>query len=380
MFQDTLPNTPREIMQLDDKMSRLAEKEGLEILYAPEDVTQYGGLLKRILQDRDRTIKQVNPAVVSAQKIFYGDSKNDFIDARCAASAAMRQLDQTENLAKKDKISTMLRIATNQRKREVKLKTENINALHQLLMEGWSCKYKSFFCKLDGVTALAFWSKYPSARKAKEASVEEVAEFIYEKSGHTISRDDSRKKADLISRVAHSFPDVDADIARLSEDCAKNTADLIKSLKKAIEALEKKIEELLIKSEQQLTSIKGLSTVIAGTIIGVVGDVNRFPTRDKLARYAGLAPREKSSGKKEKHLASKRYSRDLKNAIMTGAHNMKKNYLVSQAYYEKKLREGKTEKQAKRCLARKLCDIIYAMLKNRTAYDPARHEIRPEAR
>jgi len=62
LFQDTLPNTPREIMQLDDKMSRLAEKEGLEILYAPEDVTQYGGLLKRILQDRDRTIKQVNPA------------------------------------------------------------------------------------------------------------------------------------------------------------------------------------------------------------------------------------------------------------------------------------------------------------------------------
>ncbi|MCD4785836.1 MAG: IS110 family transposase [Candidatus Eremiobacteraeota bacterium] len=374
IFRETVPNTPLEIMKLDDKIVKLAEKHGLEILYAPEDVTQYGGLLRRILQKRDRVIKQINPSIVSTLKNLYGDSKNDFIDARCAAAAAMRQSGQTENLHEKDKITRILCVATNQRKREVKLRTENMNALHQLLFENWSYEYKAFFSQLDGVTALAFWKKYPSARLAKEASEEEMFEFIYETSRHTISRKDSRSKAKLICKTAGSFPDEEPEVAAINEECIKGTVQSIRSLNKTIKSMEKKMEKLIDKSGHKLDSILGISTVIAGKIISEVGDVNRFPTRDKFASYAGVAPREKSSGKKGRHLASKRYNRDLKDAIMTAAHNMKRNYPESRAYYEKKVKEGKTAKQAKRCLARKVCDIIYSMLKNKEAYDPERHK------
>jgi len=374
IFQDAVPNTPLEILDMDDRMVKLAEKQGLEILYAPEDVTQYGGLLRRILQDRGRTIKQINPLVVSSLKFLYGENKNDFIDARCAAAAAMGQSGRTENLYKKDKNARMLCVAANQRKREVKLKTENMNALHQLLFEAWSCKYKAFFSKLDGKTALTFWEKYPSARLAKGVSEKKMSRFLYEKSKHTINREDSKNKAELICATAGSFPDEDPEIAALNEECIRRTAHLIRSLQEAIETLERKMEKLVANSGQKLDSILGISTVIAGTIIGKVGDVKRFSTVDKFVSYAGLAPREKSSGKKSRHKASKRYNRDLKNAIMTAAHNMKKSYPESQAYYEKKLGEGKTPKHAKRCLAKKVCGIIYSMLKNKEAYDPERHK------
>ena len=52
LFKAVIPNIPDEIARLDDKMVALSRKEGLSLIYAPEDVTQYGGLLAKILQER----------------------------------------------------------------------------------------------------------------------------------------------------------------------------------------------------------------------------------------------------------------------------------------------------------------------------------------
>lgn len=375
VFKEKIDNSASSILKLDAKLCSYAQKHGLDVLYAPEDVTQYGGLLRRVLEGKNRSIKQINPSVVNALKVCYGDNKTDFIDAHCAALAAMNGADRTDNLVKKEKIYRVLEKATHQRQGEVKSKTQTINVLHQDLSETWSCKYVEFFSQLDGVTAIAFFKKFPSARLAKGISEKKIARFIFEKSKHTINLEESSKRARLICEVAGSFPDDSPEITEITETCIKDNLRMLELLITSIGNLEKKIEKLVDSTGFKLHEIKGIGAVTAGEIIGIVGDVTkRFADSDKLASFAGVAPREKSSGKKKRHFRSKRYSRRLKDSIMTATQNVLKYNEESKEYFNRKLSEGKTKQQAKKCLARRLCDIIYAMLRDKSQYDPERHK------
>jgi len=78
-----------------------------------------------------------------------------------------------------------------------------------------------------------------------------------------------------------------------------------------IKRLQKKLTNklsLLIQTQgKNLTTIKGVSTIIAARIVAHANGIERFPTVSKFIRYAGIAPVEKSSGKKKRHL------RDMRN-------------------------------------------------------------------
>jgi len=108
---------------------------------------------------------------------------------------------------------------------------------------------------------------------------------------------------------------------------------------------------------------------------GEIGDVNRFASSDKLAKCAGIAPQQKSSGKKQSFKKSNRGRRQLNTAIYRIAlcqigcdRSGKPKNSKARDYFLRKISEGKTKKEALTCLQRRLCDIIYAMMKNKTEY------------
>ena len=90
-----------------------------------------------------------------------------------------------------------------------------------------------------------------------------------------------------------------------------------------------------------------------GTIIGDVADVSRFPGRDHFASYNGTAPVEVSSGNRKIHRLSLRGNRRINHAIhMAAITQIRHRHSDGRAYYEKKLAEGKTHKEALRALKR----------------------------
>jgi transposase len=112
-----------------------------------------------------------------------------------------------------------------------------------------------------------------------------------------------------------------------------------------------------------LTQVFGVGPVIAGTVIGDVAGVSRFPNRDHFASYNGTAPVEVSSGNRKVYRLSLRGNRRVNHAIhMAAITQIRHRHSDGRAYYDKKIAEGKTHKEALRSLKRRISDAIYARL------------------
>ena len=112
-----------------------------------------------------------------------------------------------------------------------------------------------------------------------------------------------------------------------------------------------------------LTGLFGVGPVIAAAVIGDVRDVSRFPGRDHFAAYNGTAPIEVSSGPRKVYRLSRRGNRRLNHAIhMAAVTQIHHRHRRGRAYYDKKLAEGKTPKEALRALKRQISNAIFACL------------------
>ena len=126
----------------------------------------------------------------------------------------------------------------------------------------------------------------------------------------------------------------------------------------------KKLAAAVKASGTSITEVFGAGPVIAATVIGDVVTVARFPSRDHFAAYNGTAPVEVSSGPRKIYRLSLRGNRRLNHAIhMAAITQIRHKHSDGRAYYERKIAEGKTHKEALRCLKRRISDAIYARLR-----------------
>jgi transposase len=114
-----------------------------------------------------------------------------------------------------------------------------------------------------------------------------------------------------------------------------------------------------------LTGLFGVGPVIAAAVIGEVRDVSRFRSRDSFAAYNGTAPIEVSSGQRRVHRLSRRGNRRDCHAIhMAAITQIRQPHSEGRAYYDKKLAEGKTHKEALRSLKRQISDAVFTRLRS----------------
>jgi transposase len=125
----------------------------------------------------------------------------------------------------------------------------------------------------------------------------------------------------------------------------------------------KKITTAVQATGTTLTGLYGVGPVIAAAVIGDVKDVSRFPDRDHFAAYNGTAPIEVSSGQRRVYRLSRRGNRRLNHVIhMAAVTQIRHRTSKGRAYYEKKLAEGKTPKEALRALKRQVSNAIFKQL------------------
>jgi transposase len=127
-----------------------------------------------------------------------------------------------------------------------------------------------------------------------------------------------------------------------------------------------------------LTGIFGVGPVVAAVVIGETGDPARFAGRDHFAAYNGTAPIEVSSGNRKVHRLSRRGNRRLNHAVhMAAVTQISHRHSDGRAYYDKKIAEGKTAKEALRALERQVSDAIFKHLKADAARADAPSEQSP---
>jgi transposase len=112
-----------------------------------------------------------------------------------------------------------------------------------------------------------------------------------------------------------------------------------------------------------LTTIFGVGPIVAGMLIGYTGDPTRFATANRFASYTGTAPIEFSSGGRVTHRLSRRGNRRLNHALHIAAiTQIRHPHSPGRAYYDRKVTEGKTPREAIRALKRRLSDIVWRHL------------------
>ena len=141
--------------------------------------------------------------------------------------------------------------------------------------------------------------------------------------------------------------------AELTQDLRGTGARIRETRKKAAAAV--------AAAGTSLTGLSGVSPVIAAAVIGDVRRVSRSGNRDRFAACNGTAPIEVSSGDRKVYRLSRRGNRRLNHAIhMAAVTQIRCRHTKGRAYYDKKLAEGKTPKEALRALKRQISDAIFA--------------------
>ena len=147
-------------------------------------------------------------------------------------------------------------------------------------------------------------------------------------------------------------------------ELAAELLDDMRHLDARIRESNKKLAVAVKASGTSLTGIFGVGPFIAATVIGDAGDVTRFASRDHFAAYNGTAPIEVSSGNRKIYRLSLRGNRRVNHAIhMAAITQIRHSHSDGRAYYDKKIAEGKTHKEALRSLKRRISDALYARLR-----------------
>jgi transposase len=164
------------------------------------------------------------------------------------------------------------------------------------------------------------------------------------------------------ARVLESVTPAGA-IAQARCELAGQFLDDLRNLDARLRETKKKLAAAVRASGTTLTEIFGVGPVIAGTVIGDVGDISRFASRDHFAAYNGTAPVEVSSGGRKTYRLSLRGNRRLNHAVhMAAITQIRNRHSDGRAYYDRKIAEGKTHKEALRSLKRRVSNAIYARL------------------
>src|SRR5581483_9943769 len=121
----------------------------------------------------------------------------------------------------------------------------------------------------------------------------------------------------------------------------------------------------------QLLDQRGCGTVTAAIIIGHTAGAQRFPTDACFARHAGTAPIPASSGNTKRHRLHRGGDRQLNRALHIIALSRARTDPATRVYLDRRHSEGKTKKEAIRCLKRHLARRIWRLLYTADPISPA---------
>jgi transposase len=147
-------------------------------------------------------------------------------------------------------------------------------------------------------------------------------------------------------------------------------ADL-RRLDRALKANQQRMSGLTEHARTGLTAIPGIAAIGATAILAAVGDIDRFPDQHQLAAFAGVAPKQVASGNADRHRLDRRGDHRIKRALHLAAMTQARMTTgPGRVYYQRKRDEGKTHREALRCLKRQLVKIVWRTLQT-DAHRPA---------
>jgi transposase len=302
-----------------------------------------------------------------AADLYAGHAKTDPRDAFVLADYARRNADRLTWLDVNDELLVELSILNG---RDVDLAHDAnrcSNRLRDALTSVSPALERAVGDRLVQAGIRDLLARYPTPSALRRAGRARVARLI------------GRRSPRIASKVTDAiFEAVDAQTVTLPAE--QRWGEVISDLAADLDrihsqraALESQLSEVFAKHPlgKVLVSLCGFGPRTGARTLAEIGDPHRFADGGRLAAYAGLTPVDRQSGTSIRG-ASKNQAGNhrLKNALFIAAFVAAQHDPIAKAYYDKKRAEGKKHNAAIVCLARRRCDLILAMLKTATPYNP----------
>ena len=367
----TIENKPSEFNKLAKRVNKMAVKLGLSPIYGLENAYGYCRSLAVWLIEKGCIVKDVNPSLAYDQrKSAPMMKKNDEHDAYCVATVLINQLHTLPDARPEDNHWTLSQLV-NRRDTLVKDGIRLKNALHEQVSAAYP-SYRKFFCEIDRKQALYFWKTYPSPNCLKDKTAEELMEEL-----KVVSANCTKGKAEMILDCVQNDGDTLRDFQESRDFITQSLVRDLEHQKIELAKIDMEIEKMLATFDYKLTTMPYVGNAYAAKLIAEIGDIRRFPNADKLACFAGIVPKNFSSVGKGKDESNKQGNRELHGLFYFLAVSMvsistkgEPRNPIFYEYFLRKISEGKTKSQALVCIMRRLVNIIYGMMKNKTEYRP----------
>jgi transposase len=323
LFECTIGNYEKDFKSL---TKAVEEKQGvLSPFFGLEDCSGYGERLSSFLVERYPVVHVHSTLVDRQRKRQTHPEKSDSLDALGVAKVMMQSIDTLplHTVSEKSAKAKQIKELSHERAFLVEEQTRLKNQLHVLLHRVYNSEYTTYFKDPFSLKALKHWSRVR--------------------------------------------PSCDAVLLRSLKRKVRRLLELRLELKE----IENDMQTLMDDGGYTLHTASGCGVVLAASIIGEVGDVNRFKSPAALAKYAGCAPRQCSSGKTTRW----RKTRSGNRRLTTAFHRMALSQISrmgndkARTYFQKKVSEGKSKSQALVCLRRHMVSVAWMMLKHDTDFD-----------
>ena len=149
-----------------------------------------------------------------------------------------------------------------------------------------------------------------------------------------------------------------------SRRCASGSHELhrLRELTQAVRRLEREITGLVTRIAPQLLDQPGFGPLIAAKLVGEIAGAQRFATAAKLARAAGVAPIPASSGNTQRQRLDQGGNRQINAALHRVIVTRARCHQPTRDYIARRRAEGKTTREAIRCLKRYLTRHVWRLL------------------
>jgi transposase len=144
---------------------------------------------------------------------------------------------------------------------------------------------------------------------------------------------------------------------------ARELVTTCRALNRAIVELDQQLEQRVKETAPRLLELPGCAAVTAAKLLAEIGPIDRFKTDAQLARHGGVAPLEASSGRTQRHRLDRGGNRQLNAALYRITITQARYHPDARAYLERKQTEGKSRRDAVRCLKRFLARTVFNTLK-----------------
>ena len=351
------------------------------VLIGLEATSVYGDNLVYFLREDatlvpfNKKIHVLNPKQVKKFHDSYNDlPKNDYVDSFVIADC-LRFGRINKEVYMSDYRYKALQNLTRARYYAVQnLIKEKQRFMNVLFKKYSTMTQEKVFSNTFGATALAIYDEFESAEALANMDLHELTDFIIKKGKNRFSDPDAVAKA--IQKAARSSYRLPKTVNDSVNQVLSISITSMKALESQIKAFDKAIQAQMMLLSNVLTSIPGIGPVYSAGIIAEIGDINRFESQAKLAKYAGLAWKQHQSGgfKSETAGLIPSGNRFLKYYLCEATLSLVRCDKEYNDFYHRKYMEV-NRYQHKRALvltARKFVRLVFRLLKDNRLYIAAK--------